>query len=244
MKKILLLSPFLIFMGSISFGQYYSSATINTNTKSKPLEASENRFFAALTAGPSFPVGVFSNKDFLTSTESGLARVGYNVNTNVGYRASSNLGVASSIFYSRYKVDQAAIDQFNAKTTSSGSASVSADHWQYAGIVVGPMATIPIVNKLFVDFKVMAGYARANMPVVKVIEDGSSQVLDYSKERWADAFAWQLGSNLRYNFASKFCFFTNLDYNHMKPKWVDPGYSTVMQKTSVIDFNIGLGANF
>ncbi len=203
----------------------------------------DTKFFAALSGGPSIPVGVFQKKNFAVTSEAGLAKTGYVLNANLGYKFHKNFGVASTVFYSMYKLDQKAINDFIGKSATT-IVGASADHWQYVGVVVGPMATVPLVENVFIDFKAMAGYAHANMPVIKVQLEGLPAPIDATQEKWADAFAWQLGTNLRYNFTSKFCFFANADYNYMKPKWKTDVSGDVIQKMGVVDVNVGLGANF
>ncbi len=233
MKKTIILIQLMILISFTSFSQ-------GSGNKSSLVD--DTKFFAALSGGPSIPVGVFQKKDFAVTSEAGLAKVGYVLNANLGYKFHNNFGIASTVFYSMYKLDQKAISDFIGKSTTT-VVGATADHWQYVGVVAGPMATVPLMEKLFIDFKAMAGYAHANMPVIKVQLEGLPAPVNASQEKWADAFAWQLGTNLRYNLSSKFCLFGNADYNYMKPTWkTDVG--DVVQKLGVVDINVGVGANF
>lgn len=219
----------------------FSGGAQDSGNKSSIVD--DTKFFVGLSGGPSVPVGVFQKKDFSVTSEAGLAKVGYVLNANLGYKFHKNFGIASTVFYSMYKLDQKAINDFIGKTNTT-IVGATADHWQYIGAVAGPMATVPLVEKLFIDFKAMAGYAHANMPVIKVQLEGLPAPIDASEEKWADAFAWQLGTNLRYNLTQKFCLFANADYNYMKPTWKMNDGSEVVQKMGVVDINVGIGANF
>ena len=233
MKKIFL----SVLMLSFTFYQSFSQST---NKQSS--ENTSPKFFAAFSAGAAVPVGVFGKKNVDVTSEAGLARLGYNLNVNAGYQFSDNFGMASSLYFSRFKLDQKAINDYLSKT-SSGLTS-SADHWQYFGLVVGPMTTFSITKDVFLDFKALGGVAHANMPVFKFEVEGLPVASAVTKEHWAYSFAWQLGSDLRYNFAPGVCFYTNIDYNFMKPTWSLENVGDFKQKMGALDFNVGIGATF
>lgn len=230
MKKQLFIISSLIIFSLFSYGQDLK--------KSK-----SSNFFTALSFGPAFPVGVFGSKDATLYSDAGLAKVGYNLNLNSGYHFNETFGLASTIFYSRFTLDETAVNKFF--NGSSPSTIATADHWQYWGINIGPMATIPVNDKLFVDFKLLGGYGRANAPVVKFQLEGHPDIV--TSQAWSDAFTWQIGSNLRYNFAPNVCFYTNFDYNYMKPNFkinVASTTESVNQRMMVVDLNFGVGYNF
>ena len=234
MKKTIGIISLLVFYTLHAFAQELPNAT-STEKKYK--------FFAALTGGPSMPVGPFGSSSVTSSSsESGFAEFGYNINLHTGYQFGTNYGLASTIFYSRYKLDVAALTKLFQDVLPPNT-SIGADHWQYYGILAGPMGTVALTRNVSLDVKVLAGIARANFPV---FEFANTQ----SQEKWTNAFAWQSGTNLRYNFTPKACFFTNLDYNFMKPVWKlsdttdGLGQTTdVEQKMGVIDLSVGLGIN-
>lgn len=226
MKKQLFIFQLLIMT---AFGSYAQSDAKAVESK---------KFFLALTAGPSIPVGKFGLKD-VNDEQAGYARFGYNLNLNFGYKAGKNLGIASSVIFGRHKLN---IDEIK-KALSEPNLSV--DHYQYYGILAGPMASVNISDKVLMDFKIMAGVAEANSPVFRL---GSN----VSQEKWNEAFTWQYGTDLRYNINSKTCLFTNVYYNHMKPSWNFGPFSNggteemvrVEQNISVLDFSFGVGMNF
>lgn len=203
-----------------------------------------SKAFLVLSAGPSIPVGVFRSTD-IEKSGAGYANLGYNVNLNAGYQITNMFGVSGTVFYSRYNVDQKLVDNLNSLFSIAPRYSFETDHWQYGGIVVGPMVTLKIIDNVMVDFKAMAGFARVNSPTLKVSDGVTGELLATSEDRWTDAFTLQLGSNLRYNFASRFCAFANLDYGFMHPKWkASPNEEDFKQEMGVIDLNIGIGTTF
>ena len=172
-----------------------------------------------------------------------LATIGYNIKLNSGYHFTDRFGIASTIFYSLYKIDQDALHKFEL-LNAAVSTTKNVDHWQYFGIVVGPMATFKLMDQLFLDIKGMAGFARVNLPTVKEEIVGTGIILSSSSDRWTDAFAIQLGSNLRYNFASRLCLFTNVDYGFMNPKWTSTESEDIKQEMGAVNFNVGAGIRF
>ena len=109
---------------------------------------------------------------------------------------------------------------------------------------MGPIVSFNILDKVMLDFKAMAGFARANSPMVKVIDNTTGTIAFTSEDKWTDALAIQTGTNLRYNFATRFCAFANVDYGFMNPKWTSKIQEDFKQEMGVIDLNIGIGTTF
>jgi len=232
MKKIILQSFLCVFAFQFVYAQTEKRSTSELNSK----------FHAVFSAGAAVPVGNFGKKNPDVTTEAGLARLGYNLAVNAGYQFTDRMGLASSLYYSRFKLDQKAIDDY-LKNVGSG-VTTTPDHWQYFGLVVGPMASFSIAKDVSFDLKAMGGVAHANMPVFKFEVEGLPIANATTKEHWAYSFAWQLGTGLRYNFAPGVCFCANIDYNFMKPTWSVENFGDFNQKMGVMDFNVGIGATF
>ena len=234
MKKVLFV--FMIFM-------------LHTFQTSAQEKAEKSKYYIGITGGVSAPVGAFGSTD-TTSENAGLARAGYNLNLNAAYHINDNFGLASSIFYSRFKLDQTAIGQI-IETGSITDIHASADHWQYLGLEVGPTATIPVNEKIFIDFKGLLGIAYANMPVYRFELSGLPSLAIVTNDEWDYSFTWRLGTGMRYNFGKGFCFLANADYNYLKPTWKydvpsDGGTQKVEdeQKIGSLDLNVGFGVTF
>lgn len=233
MKKITLFIITALITNNIIAQDTQTSSTVN-----------KNKAFLVISAGPSIPVGVFSSSD-INKSGAGYANLGYNVNLNTGYQITDRFGVAATVFYSRYNVNQKLVDNLNSMFSITPTFSFDTDHWQYGGIVVGPMVTIKIMENVLIDFKTMVGFARVNSPTLKISDGTTGELLAISEDKWTDAFAVQAGSNLRYNFASRFCAFANLDYGYMNPKWKgNTNEEDFKREIGVIDINIGIGTTF
>lgn len=235
MKKLL----FITILSFVLQGKAFSQETVAESKTGK-----ENpKFFLAFTAGPAIPVGAFASKNISSASDAGLANLGYNLNLHAGYQISKNFGVAGGVYYSRFQLDQDAISRY-LNSSGSGGINATADHWQYWGVIAGPMATLPVGNDVFFDFRAMGGYARANMPVIGFQLAGYPTSSTQTPEKWSDVFAWQFGTNMRYNFTKNACVFANFDYNHMEPVWkfnFNGEDTKVEQKMGAIDLTVGIG---
>jgi hypothetical protein len=232
------LTLFLIMLSGMAGAQ-----DVSTGTKKA------RNFYLAASVGPAFPVGKFASADLSTDDEAGLAKTGYNLNLHAGYTLTKGFGLSSSIFMSRFKVDNDAVSRFLNGSGGSG-VSATADHWQYWGIMAGPMGIIDVGDNVYLDVRALMGFARANLPVINFTLEGIPDLSAVTPDRWTDAFSWQIGTNLRYNFTDRACFFTNVDYNFMRPKWsydVTENGSTrnvsIEQKMGVLDISLGVGVN-
>ena len=235
MKKLLFIAVSTIITATVAYGQETTTETKNVAPK----------FFLAFTAGPSIPVGAFASKTISETSDAGLANLGYNLNLHTGYQISDNFGITGNVMYSRFQLDNDAVNRY-LNSSGSGALNSTADHWQYWGVIAGPMATLPVGNDIFFDFKAMGGYARANMPVIGFQMAGLPSGAQ-TPEKWSDVFAWQFGTNMRYNFAKNACLYANLDYNHMEPTWkfsFSNEQFDITQKMGAIDFTVGVGLTF
>jgi hypothetical protein len=224
MKKIMVIFTIVMLAGICAYGQDEQKVQ-NKNTK----------IFLSLSGGPSFPVGNFASKD--TSNEAaGLAKTGYHINLHLGYQFHENFGIISTFLYSKYKLDMSDYERYG----------ISTDHWQYYGVMIGPMLTYPINEKAKFDLKIMGGITNVNSPNINT---NISSV--YVKEDWSTSFVMQLGMDLRYNVTKNLYLVSNLDYNYMKPKFemnttVGDGNlpHQLEQKISAVNLNIGIGVSF
>jgi hypothetical protein len=215
MKKFMLMA-----MLGIAVCKIYAQDEVPAQTSAGQ---SDGVFYIGLAGGAALPVGNFGKNLFS------------------GYQINKTWGVAGSAFYSKFRVDEDAINDYLVGT----GLNVSADHWQYYGVQFGPTATVSLAKNTQMDFRALGGIAHVNMPIVEIkgSNGNGGGVLGTSKEKWTDTFTWQIGSNIRYNFDPKFFLYTNLDYNFMKPTW-SINNEDVNQKMGVVNLSVGLGASF
>lgn len=190
----------------------------------------DKKGFVILSAGPAFPIGDFSSKN-LDNEEAGLAKTGFNLDLQGGYNLGTNFGVAAAAFYSRESID----------ATIFNGTDASVDHWQYYGLVAGPMITQNVGTKTSVDLNFMTGVANVNSP--KFSYNGEVVF----PEDWAFVMPLRVSGNVRFQIGSNAYFATGLNYLYMNPSFkvtaLGETYSA-HQKISVLNLHAGVGLRF
>jgi hypothetical protein len=238
MKKQCILLTACLFAFVISFAQ------------SKKTENQKTPFYVGILGGVGFPVGLLGSTNGTKYQDAGFANPGLSLNLNGGYHFTDAFGITASAIYSRFNIDNDAANRiFNG---TSGIGNVSIDHWQYWGLMVGPMGTIKLKEDLFLDLKLMAGYASANAPTLKFQIEEIPDLSINTTDKWKDAFVFQVGTDLRFNVDKNLFIIANMDYNFMKPKWkyvlANNGSGatnfSLDQQMGVLDVSFGVGLNF
>lgn len=75
--------------------------------------------------------------------------------------------------YSRFQLNNKSVNDFLGTSVSD---AVDADHWQYKGVVVGPVGTVAITDNILLNVRALAGYASANAPQIKFGIEGVPDV--------------------------------------------------------------------
>lgn len=188
------------------------------------------RSLLALSVGPAFPVGDFASKDPVNNAEAGFAKTGYNFSLQYRYRIQASFGVGAAVMFASHNLDVAAYP------------GITADHWQYLNVMVGPYISIRLNDDARVDLKSLFGLGYANAPKMTY---NDVVALD---EQWSSTVAVQLGANLRYNFGKNLCLLGSVDYNALKPSFKYPtgegSTSSASQKLNSVGINVGLGVRF
>ena len=222
MKKMLTIIQWLIFMTLSGFAQEKEA---NQNIWNK-------KFLISFTAGPSFPVGPFASHD-IHNTQAGFAKTGYNLNLDFTYTLNQSVVLDATFLYARFDIYNDALQQ----------TGLSADHWQYYGLLIGPRYDLPFSRKSLLSIKALLGITDVNSPAFSY---GSNLAV---KEDWATALSLQFGMDYRYLIRKGFFIMANLDYTYMDPtlqvSMADGSASTtVRQNIAVVDITAGMGINF
>ena len=155
------------------------------------------------TLGISIPAGDFADKS------NGLAETGMQLNlVNFGYLFGENIGITAIWFGATNPID------------SKGD-----DSWAYGGILVGPLVSFPLSEKVDWDFRPMIGYASTAVPFSGL---NPKQVL---------SVAFNVGTLFRINVGKKVALLLNADYFSTKPEFKDFGFS---QKIGTVSLGFGV----
>ena len=199
--------------------------------------------FLTLTAGPSMPLGDFRSTD-LYNENAGFAKTGFNVDLQGGYYFTKNVAVSGSAFFSQYSLDVQKLREQFAQEFPGSQFTLSLDHWQYYGIVVGPMVTWDASPKTFFDFDLMTGIANANSPKTEVALEGTQAT---QSEDWATVVPLRLGTTARFQMGKKGYLAAGLHYVYMKPEFettIDGVTATFRQKIEAVNVTFGVAIRF
>lgn len=186
--------------------------------------------FLIVQGGLVLPLADFASND-LGNENAGMAKTGFSGSIQYNYRIQKNFGILLQGHYANLGMKDAFSKNFPGATV---------DHWQYAGLVVGPMLLLPVNDNMLFDVHVASGVMWANSPRVKY----QGQVI--VDEDWGTAVPVQTGLQFRYITNNSLVLFAGANYLYMKPEFrietTDP--PEVTQKMNTMHFQLGIGFNF
>ncbi len=226
MKKLLVLMLALLVSSAIPAQE--SKTTVNKNS------------FLAFHAGPSFPVGAFSSND-PANEDAGLAKTGYTIGLNYGYRFNTNFGIEAAAFYNHYGTKNMVLTLETGDGTETFE--MTADAWNLYGLTLGPSLEFSPAKNMSAGMHVMGGVANVRLPAFYLEDE------ELTKADWGIGPVFQAGINLKIDAGKQVFFFVSGDYQYMRPVfnildiWTDEsdkGY----QKISVVQATAGIGIRF
>jgi len=159
--------------------------------------------FIGPSIGISIPIGDFASKS------GGLAKTGVHLNLiNLGNLFSKNLGVSVTWFGAANPIDIEGIDP-----------------WAYGGLMVGPLVSFPVDEKVEWNFRPMIGYSVTTFPDVGRGTDNAS------------SFAFNIGTMLKINVGEKVSLLLSADYFSTKPEFKKYGFE---QRISTVSLAFGI----
>lgn len=171
--------------------------------ENKKTDSEKRKGFIGLSLGASVPVGDFADMS------DGLAETGLHLNLiNFGYLFSENFGISATWFGAANPIDAFDIDP-----------------WSYGGIMVGPLLSLPLTEKLELDFRPMIGYSVTTIPDV-----------GYGIEQ-ASSLALNIGAIFRRNVGEKISLLLSADYFSTQPEFEGYGFE---QSIGTITFGFGV----
>ncbi|MBV5314423.1 MAG: hypothetical protein JZU47_14070 [Prolixibacteraceae bacterium] len=182
-----------------------------TIQKAKPIQTNqpeyEHESYIGILLGPSFLTGDLAGK-FLINGRNYQAVTGYSNHwINIGYRLKGNMGISFAGFG----------NQYNAQSNDPN------EWWTINGFLAGPMWTYSLSKKIVFDLKPRVGYA--------------SSALNQSDNIQLQGNGWVLNpsASIRYNFARRWCIFTETGFIHSPQKLDQIG------KVNFSSYNLGFG---
>lgn len=130
----------------------------------------ESKFFAEVSAGPSFPIGQFGEKEYAGTNERdqpGMAKTGIAANVTLGYYIKENAGVLLTGGYGAYKQNTEGFSTYLKRNyyVSATEVDVNTKNWKIIKVMGGGFLVTPLTeNKLNLITKVSAGVLKATVP--------------------------------------------------------------------------------
>lgn len=214
MKTVLSLIAFVV-LSNIATAQ--EKNTTNTN------ESSRRRGYIGFSIGPSFSMGDFAKQSValepgLTGSESTSTGLQLNL-VNVGYLFTKHIGITGSWFGAAY--------------SRTSNFRTDLEPWSCGGIMVGPLISFPISEKVEWDLRPMLGRA---------VCSGQRQNTTLEPVESSASLIFNMGTVFRIHLAKKFSLLLTADYFSTKLKFKDNGASPdgpPVQKITALSLGLG-----
>jgi Outer membrane protein beta-barrel domain len=192
--------------------------------------------------GPSIPVSDFASTNYPDNDGAGYAITGVNLNVNYDYMFERYIGITFDLFYGSHKLKNQIVEDY----TGDYIPNVDISHYEYVGLLGGPVLTGTLSPKANINFKLLGGIGRSRSPGM----DWKGEI--YVKEDWATAFAWRINSDVRFTIADNLFLMFDVSYTQTRPEYgiiIGPHESQPenLQKeihVSTINLNAGVGIRF
>ncbi len=189
---------YIFFLVLILFGSSLSAQT------------KERKGYLGIVIGPSFPISDFATNSFSTEYQ-GIPKLGYSDSfIDFGYLFGKNIGISASVAYTQYLIDNSTSDLW----------------WGIASITAGPMFSLPLSEKFFIDIKANAGIVFANFIIDEIL---------YSEFGRGIGIGIDLRASLRYNVYRRWYVMAESGYLSSNQSFMDDS------KRKIQNINLGFG---
>jgi hypothetical protein len=195
---------------------------------------------AAISVGPSFPVGKFSNTVPDSSTLPSAAKPGPLVTVSFSYTFKhSFFGVRILGGWQQNNVNDLAIARYMATQLPSGSEiGVKTDNWHIWKILAGPTFDVPVTKNGKTNFEcdILGGVLKTTIPGSEIAVTYGNPPMAFaesvSKTPLPVSFCYQIDAGLNYRITQSLLLTGNLGFMHSTPVhsftyYLDPPYYTM-----------------
>jgi hypothetical protein len=227
---------------SLSIPVFSQDAEQDSTGVYPPKEKKAHRGFLGIAAGPSFPVGSFGSSNW-ENNNSGFGNTGYNfTGIDFGFKFVPAFGLAVSFKGANIPLDVQSIANFYA-TEYGGEFTVKSTRWNYGGVYLGPIVTIPTAF-IDIDFRFMTGLMLAFTPEMEITR---GQEFVKQSAGVGPSISVALGSGLRFHVSKSLSLTAGVEYLLARPVF-EVEYSSnssfeselVYQNITVLNTSIGL----
>lgn len=223
------------------------------------------KFFAEVSAGPSFPIGQFGEKEYPgidAKDQPGMAKTGIAANITLGYYIKENVGLLLTGGYATYKQNPEGLEEYIKRNyyVNATDINAKADDWKLLKIMAGGFLITPLTeNKLNLVTKISAGILKTAVPEFSWKAYASTGPAfaggDEEEEKLPKTFCYQISLGLQYKLNDKLHLLfdinsfnaTATDEAPPRPIGTPPGVPSLPDrkyKFGAVNALIGVGVNF
>lgn len=200
---------------SCSFPVFSQDDSTDTGLKREQEAKKEEKVhkgFIGISAGPAFPAGNFSRSDW-DNENSGFAKTGYNFNgLDFGIKFVPSFGLVFSFKGANIPMDVQTIAN-NYAQEYGGEFEVKSTRWNYGGIYVGPIVSVP-TKFVEVDFRFQTGLMLAFTPELEITR---GQEFVKQNASVGPSLSIVLGGGVRVHLSKRISFITGVEYFKARP---------------------------
>jgi len=211
-KKIVMISTI---MACCLFTVLGANAQNNQNSMAKSMK---EKGYIGITGGFSPVFGNFSKAEY-SDPKSGFASSGMNIGLTGVYFIKHHFGIKGLISYNGYGYHgaQSLADGYKEAFDLDSTTLYRKGNNRTFNILVGPYYSLPLSDRLHLDFSVLIGYSNAQLAGNELfLEDGVGNQFE-QKPATASAFGYQAGAGLRYDLGRHFGIGIQADYFGANP---------------------------
>jgi len=221
---------------------FFSAAIIKTSAQ----DADSSKLFIGVHGSYAIPFGAITEHEDYLDLNSGFAKGGGAFMLDGGYFISKNIGIGAVLSMGSYGYNDpdTILSKGYVEAFAVGEVTMTVGHYKTFNFLPALYYTVPM-NKLNVDFRLMAGYSGLTTPEIKVqLEHNAEQPL-IQKASSGGGLGFGAGAGMRYAFSKHVGLALRIDYLHSKPK-VAITYTNLNNPTDKFrlmkEYNVGIGS--
>lgn len=185
--------------------------------------------YIGISGGYALPSGNFAKSDYL-DLKAGFAQSGPLLSLDGAYFFKNHIGVGAVVSLANFGIkDKETLAAGYVEAFAVDEVTMTVGSYKMLNVLPAVYYTLPL-NKLNVDFRVMAGYTSLTMPEIKVqLEDAADTPL-IQKKSTGSGLGLGVGAGLRYQLVSHLGLALRLDYLYTKPS-IDVTYENLNNPT-------------
>ncbi len=177
--------------------------------------------YLGISIGASIPLGDFADDDE-NNEDAGFAETGISLQTPFAYKFGETFGLAGNLMFNSNPIAE-----------FDGQEDIDA-YWNYFAVLVGPLVSFDLSEKVALDLKATGGYSSSQFSV----EAGGFDI----DVDGGNGFAYDIGAALRLNLSEKTALLFAADYFSTQQEFDDELFGEL--ENTITSLNASLGFVF